>query len=68
MRVSVFVKMRHAMYASSSVEEVRVVETGSIEALNLDLDDDWRELPEVEVEVVWPRVASVMVYQPGEGS
>ena len=64
MKVIVYVKMRHAMYASSSVDEVRVVETGSVDALNLELDDDWRELPEVEVEVVWPRVASVMVYQP----
>ena len=35
---------------------------------SLELDDDWRELPEVEVEAVWPRVASLMVYQPGEGS
>jgi len=42
--------MRHAMYASSSVEEVRVIETGSIEAFNLDLDDDWREIPDIQVE------------------
>ncbi len=68
MRVNVYVKMRHAMYASSSVEEVRVVETGSVDALNLGLDDDWRELPEVEVEVVWPRVANVMVYEPVGGN
>ena len=71
MRVSVFVKMRHAMYASSSVEEVRVIETGSIEALDLDLDDDWRELPEIEVEDAWPRLCNVMVHTPfrkgGEG-
>ncbi len=68
MRVSVYVKMRHAMYASSSVDEVRVVESGSVDALNLELDDDWRELPEVEVEVAWPRVVSLMIYQPaGEG-
>ncbi len=67
MKVSVYVKMRHAMYASSSVDEVRVVESGSVDALNLELDDDWRELPEVEVEAVWPREANVMVYQPGEG-
>ena len=67
MRVSVFVKMRHAMYASSSVEEIRVIESGSVDALNLELDDDWRELPEIEVEAVWPREANVMVYQPGEG-
>jgi hypothetical protein len=49
MKVNVYVKMRHAMYASSSVEEVRVVESESVEALNLDLDDDWREFPNIEV-------------------
>ncbi len=64
MRVSVFIKMRHAMYASSSVEEVRVIETGSVEALDLDFDDDWRELPEIEVEDKWPRLCNVAVHTP----
>ena len=48
MRVNVYVKMRHAMYASSWVEEVRVIESGSVDALNLELDDDWREFPAIE--------------------
>ncbi len=51
MMVSVFVKMRHAMYASSSVEKVRTVLSDGYPIADGALyDTDWIEIAGVKIE------------------